>query len=151
MNQRTCGRNRALALSACCAVLCALCALLAGRYEVERRGAERQRVQVRALSAHLRGAKSRAYRLEAVQILDAGTIQDLTAERDLYRRAAEDLSRKLKHYEAAYPETEAARRENTRAARLGRPPAPAPSPFRSCRSPVFTPELDLIRRVETAD
>ena len=127
---RTDGRNRALALSACCAVLCALCVLLAGRYEVERRGAQRAGARAgrlesenallwRALAARESPGRESSAPREGVPGCGAEILErelerrteSLRSEADLLRRAGQDLSRRLKHYEAAYPEPEAARRD----------------------------------------
>jgi len=132
---RTDGRNRALALSACCAVLCALCVLLAGRYEVERR--ERHLLQGRVESllvendrlrrgggqtAEDRTARSSSgpnlflllgeAQYKAVEFESKAL--NLSDQNAMLRREngrLERLSRRLERYEAAYPEPEAARRE----------------------------------------
>ena len=118
MNQRTYGRN--LTLAACCVVLSTLCVYVAGRYELERRENATLRARLHSFErgGHPDGRVAAAAERERMLRygLDLKTREHeeakAKAEADLFRRAADDLSRRLKHYEAAYPEPEAARREN---------------------------------------
>ena len=114
MNRRSHGRNRALALSACCVVLSTLCVYAAGRYELERRENVTLRARLRSFEWRGDPARRAAEREKMLRYgLDLKTREheEAKAEADLYRMVAADLSRRLGHYEAAYPEPEAARRE----------------------------------------
>jgi len=92
---RTYGRNPMLALAACCAALCALCVLLAGRYEAERRHNRELQDHVGTLNIKLDLVRQSA---------EAAASAEVLAERAVYKKAAEDLSRRLGRYEAADPD-----------------------------------------------
>jgi len=102
--QRAYGRN--LTLAACCVVLSALCVYAAGRYELERR----ENVNLRLERDLFRRAAD-----DLSEALTEANMATHQAEQDTrwQEKHAQDLSRRLKHYEAAYPEPEAARRERT--------------------------------------
>ena len=90
---RTYGRNLTLALAAC-AALCALCALLAGRYELERRHNWELQDHIGTLNIKLDLVR---------QSEEAAASAEVLAERTVYKKAAEDLSRRLGRYEADNP------------------------------------------------
>ena len=93
MSKRTYGRNpRHLTLAACCVVLSALCVYAAGRYEMERRHNRELQDHVGTLNIKLDLVRQSA---------EAAASAEVLAERAVYKKAAEDLSRRLGRYEAA--------------------------------------------------
>ena len=96
MSKRTYGRNpRNLTLAACCVVLSALCVYAAGRYEMERRHNRELQDHVGTLNIKLDLVRQSA---------EAAASAEVLAERTVYKKAAEDLSRRLGRYEAADPD-----------------------------------------------